>query len=390
MPRISPAPDVLPPGCRCDPRDEALGIGSCVRGKLWVRAEYLLWWEQGFYAPPLVTTSPSGTSQADAGVLGAPGTTILAGNDIEGTGARSGERISLGYWFDPCRTVGVEVIYTGLSPHTWQSAFDSQTTPVLARPFFRLEPSFVGQDAELAAYPGSLQGNVQVSGSSELQTVEVLWRNVMFRTPCDRIDFLAGWRYNRLDDSLLIQDSKTTLDLSSGLAVGTNLQEFDLFKTQNQFNGAEIGVAGEMQRERWTLELSMKLALGNNCSRVTINGQTTTTVPVPGGNPDVATRQSGLLAQQSNIGVYESNGLAVVPELGATVTCQLTCRLRATAGYTFMYWDNVARPGDQIDQALNLTQLTASGLSGAAVPKFARVASDFWAQGMNLGLEYRF
>ena len=352
--------------------------------------EYLLWWEQGFSTPPLVTTSPSGTSQANAGILGTAGTTILAGNDIEGGGARSGERISLGYWLDSCQTVGVEAIYTGLAAHNWQSAFDSASTPILARPFFRLEPSFTGQDAELVGYPGALQGNIQVSGSTELQTVEVLWRHLLFRTPCDRVDFLAGWRYNRLDDSLLIQDSKTTLDLSSGLPVGTNLREFDLFQTQNQFNGAEVGLVTEMQRQCWTLELSMKVAVGDNHSRVTIDGQTTSTIPVVGGSPIVSTRHSGLLAQQSNIGVYDDNDLAVVPELGATVTFQLTRRLRASLGYTFLYWDNVARPGDQIDQNLNLTQLTNSGLSGAAVPKFVHTDTDFWAQGMNVGLDYRF
>ena len=241
----------------------------------------------------------------------------------------------------------------------------------------------------MSAYPGVLQGNIQVSGSTELQTVEVLWRNLLLRTACERIDFLAGWRYNRLDDSLLIQDSKTTLDPASGLAVGTNLREFDLFKTQNQFNGAEIGLVSEMRRQRWTLELSLKFAVGNTNSRVTIDGQTTTTVPLPGGR-EVSTRPSGLLAQQSNMGVYESNELTVVPELGATIACQLTGHLRATVGYTVMYWADVARPGDQIDQNLNLTQLTNGGLSGVAEPKFVRVGSNFWAQGMNLGLEYRF
>ena len=377
---------MLPPGCCCD----SCGVESCVSHKLWVRAEYLMWWEKGFSTPPLVTTSPSDTSQSDAGILGMPDTKILAGNDVEGDGFRSGERISLGYWLDPCRTVGVEAIYNGLASHNWHSGFDSATNPILARPFFRLEPSFVGQDAELVSYPGSLRGLVQVNGSTQFQTVEVLWRNLLLRTACERIDFLVGWRYNRLDDSLLISDSKTALDAASGLVIGTNLQEFDLFKTQNEFNGAEIGVVTEMQRQCWTAELSMKLALGNNYTRVTIDGQTTSTIPVAGGSPIVSTRHSGLLAQQTNIGVHDSNEFAIVPELGATISYQLTCHLRATLGYTFMYWDNVARPGDQIDQNLNLTQLTSSGLSGAAVPKFVRVDSDFWAQGINLGLDYRF
>ena len=393
------SPDGMPSQYGCAPCDDCgpcdgcevvCGDESCVARKLWVRAEYLLWWEQGFSTPPLVTTSPAGTAATNAGSLDTPGTVILAGNDVEGTGARSGERITLGYWLDPNRTVGVEAIYTGLGLQSWQYAFDGGTTPILARPFYRLEPTFTGQDAELVAYPNVLQGGIQVSGSTQLQSVEVLWRNLLLRTSNDRINFIAGWRFNRLDDSLLIQDSKTTLSVSSGVPVGTNLQEYDLFKTQNQFNGAEIGIVGAIERCRWSLELSMKMALGCNSTRVEIGGQTTSTTPVAGGNPTVTTRQTGLLAQQTNIGVYDSNEFAVVPELGATLTYRLTRRLRASVGYTFMYWDNVSRPGDQIDTNLNLTQLSSTGLSGAPAPKFTRVATDFWAQGINLGLEYRF
>src|SRR5262249_32043541 len=49
-------------------------------GQWWVRGEYLQWWLQGAHLPPLVTASPPGTPITSAGILGAPGTTVLFGD----------------------------------------------------------------------------------------------------------------------------------------------------------------------------------------------------------------------------------------------------------------------------------------------------------------------
>ncbi|WP_299009694.1 BBP7 family outer membrane beta-barrel protein, partial [uncultured Caulobacter sp.] len=73
--------------------------------------------------------------------------------------------------------------------------------------------------------------------------------------------------------------------------------------------------------------------------------------PEPGEDPE--TRSGGLLAQDSNIGNYERNELSVLPQLGVTLGYKLTERLKLTGGYTFVYWSNVVRPGDQIDPEVN-------------------------------------
>jgi len=79
-----------------------------------------------------------------------------------------------------------------------------------------------------------------------------------------------------------------------------------------------------------------------------------------------------------------------MPELGVSLGYDLTCRLRATVGYTLIYWSNVARPGDQIDTELNASQFPPGELVGAPHPEFRFQTTDFWAQGLNFGLEYRF
>jgi hypothetical protein len=373
-------------------RCAACGCGrrGCLPGRLWLRGEYLVWWVDGFSTPPLVTTSPDGTARDAAGVLGEPTTAIIFGGTDLVDSARSGGRISLGYWFDPCETCGVELSYFGLAQDESTFRRTSPGDPILARPFFNLEPGFEGQDAELIAFPDLFEGNIAVRSESTLQGFELLFRRAACRSCGYRIDWLVGWRYSRLDDELTISDFRRVLSGDTGLAIGTTLSEFDRFETQNTFNGVELGVAAAIRRCRWSLELAMKLALGNNHSRVAINGQTTSSTPVPGGPPVENTTASGLLAQQSNIGVYSSDQFAVIPELDLKLGWHLTPCLRATFGYTFMYWCHVARPGDQIDLDLNLSQLTPGGLVGVPRPRFLNRFTDVWAQGFSFGLDYRF
>ena len=51
---------------------------------------------------------------------------------------------------------------------------------------------------------------------------------------------------------------------------------------------------------------------------------------------------------------------------------------------------SVARPGDQIDRNINTSQLPPGDLSGIASPEMSFVTSDFWAQCLSFGLDYRF
>jgi hypothetical protein len=101
-----------------------------------------------------------------------------------------------------------------------------------------------------------------------------------------------------------------------------------------------------------------------------------------------------VLAQQSNIGEQSNTEFAAVPEFGVTFGYQVTCNVRATVGYTFIYWPNVVRPGDQIDTRLNLSQFpTTAGpgtLVGEAAPGRSFNDTNFWVQGLNFGLEFRF
>ena len=64
-------------------------------------------WVRSAGVPPLVTTSPPGTAQVSAGVLGA-NSTVVFGQENLGGDMRSGFRLEAGGWLDAERTFGME------------------------------------------------------------------------------------------------------------------------------------------------------------------------------------------------------------------------------------------------------------------------------------------
>lgn len=389
------------PACSCESCCDPCNVGTdycgselmCASdcgGNWWVRTELLLWWIEKFDAPPLLTTSDAGTAYADSGVLGRSTTTILVdGDDLAGK-VRAGGRLSLGWWRDPCQTIGFEAIYTALSEDSATYSIQSQGTPILARPFFNVEAGVEAQDAEVLAYDNMLEGSAVITRSSRFQGVELLLRGAASREYDYRIDWVAGWRFNRLDDELAIMDTLEVTGAGTGMAVGTTMEQFDRFETRNSFHGVELGVVAAERYCQWSLELMMKLGLGNTRSRAELTGGTITSVPIPGGGTDVSTADGALLVQDTNSGVHKTNQFSVVPELGLTLGYDLTPRLRFTLAYSFIYWSQVVRPGDLIDMDVNLTQLDVGGLVGSPRPEFRWVKDDVWVQGLNLGLDYRF
>ena len=70
--------------------------------------------------------------------------------------------------------------------------------------------------------------------------------------------------------------------------------------------------------------------------------------------------------------------------------------VRVYVGYEILWLNNVARPGDQIDRNINTTQVgpgpggIVPTLTGPALPVALFRTTDFWAQGLNFGVEVRY
>ena len=308
--------------------------------RLWFRGEALLWWVQRRETPPLLTTSPGSTPQAQAGVLGQPNTTVLFGDEELNTGLHAGGRMSFGLWLDRCEESGLEFSYFVLGENTQTYSNASMGNPILARPFFNVTTG--AQDSQLIAYPNAFSGTFKRNSTENFQGAEALWRQAIVHGSDGRIDVLAGYRFQRLTDGLEIADSVT--GRHGRHRAGTTVNVADTFHTRNDFNGGELGFATQWHRNRWSLDTLLKLGIGQTHTQVLINGWTTVIA-----NGTTAGYSGGHLALPSNMGTHDSQQFSVMPEIGFTLGYDLTSRLKATAGYTLLYWSNVARPGDQID-----------------------------------------
>lgn len=360
---------------------------SVVLGRFWMDAEYLGWATKSERLPALVTTSPAGALPGDTGVLGLPGTeTLFGGQHVFGE-MRSGMRLTGGFWWTPAQSGGIEASFIGLDHARRERLFDSTAEPLLARPFFDVN---AGQEASrLVAYPGILTGSIAISASSSFSGAEVLLRQSIGGEGLRRVYLVGGYRFAHLADSIQTGEVLQSLDAQSGYDPGTDILRLDRFDAISDFHGGEAGLVARWWRDRFSLEVQGKLAIGATANRVRIDGATITETVV-GGNPLVTEFDGGVLALPTNMGRYRSGRFAAIGEMGVSMDYALTCNLRASLGYNFMYWSRVARVADQIDRTINPTQFPPGAPAGPARPEFALRTTDFWAQGLSLGLEYQF
>jgi hypothetical protein len=227
----------------------------------WGQIDYLLWWTAGFHVPALITTSPVGTAPGDAGVLGEPGTSVLLGNTTLDADAHSGLRVAIGCGLPACPRLGVQGSYFYLAQQTADFAAASPATPIIARPFFD-EPS-TSQDALLVAHPDFLTGSVLVGASTELQSAEILVRGNLFGNPANRTDALLGYRFGLLSESLRISSASQWTVPQGPILAGTTKDIVDVFDTDNQFHGIDLGLVHQLLLGRWSFEFLAKVALGN-------------------------------------------------------------------------------------------------------------------------------
>jgi hypothetical protein len=359
-------------GAVCDAQDYP-------RPSSWFRAEFINWWVSGLDAPPLVSTSPSGTARASAGVLGQD-TSILIGDDLDEDSAQGG-RFAIGTDIDNCGEWQFELDYLFLSPNTEGFSAESTGEPILARPFLNVETGL--EASALVAFPSFVTGSIHVEANTELQAWDVLVRRRVARGNCNSVQLLFGYRGGNLRESISVSENTIAQDAGAGVPVGTEINLFDRFYTDNEFHGFTLGTSFERVSCRWMADLTLKLSIGATDSHVDIRGQTTTTRP----NENPTTIQQGLLALTSNSGGYDASGFAVLPEIGLNLRYRLNGNWTASVGYTLHYWSQAIRPGDVIDRNLNLSQVPPGTLNGAPFPTVDLDPADYLAQGFSIGIE---
>jgi hypothetical protein len=370
------------------------GAGDCcataaVGGHCWVNIDYLLWWTRDRDLPPLVTTG----NPAFQGILGFPGTQILYGGPFgpEENG-RSGIRFMAGTWLDCDQCCGIEVGAFWLPDRDDTRVFGSDMCSFLARPFFNLNDCV--EASEITSLDGLARGSTTIRTPLEFWGAEI---NGIHKLCCGcayRVDFLAGVRYLYLDESVEINEYiRVENELPPEFSAferfaGATILVNDRFATRNQFYGGQIGLDGVIARGAWQFAARGKLGLGVTRQSIDITGSQT--INYRDGFQENFT--GGLLALPTNIGRYNNNEFTVIPEVNLNVGYRLTDCVLVYAGYSFLYWSRVVRPGDQIDRVVDVTQIpnfAPPGTQPTGIPRpgvpFAQ--TDFWAQGLNVGVE---
>jgi hypothetical protein len=375
-----------------------------INPRFYARAEYLLWWTKGYHLPVLVTTGSPTTPENVRGALGQPDTVVLYGGNSTNIGPQSGGRFTAAYSLDPCGCCALEGSYFFLGRKNDNFVADSSQFPVLARPFFNINTGM--PDRELTATPGivpgdlfMLRGSIKVNNFSDLQGAELNVRRLL----CDDCKYslsgFAGFRFLDLHEALNITENVVSAAAVPGFTIftpGNQIIVSDTFNTRNRFYGGQIGVDGEYRSGRWFLGGRAQVALGVTNETVDISGfQSVTTLA-----GQRTTFTGGLLALPSNIGSFTVNRFSVVPQVGLKVGYNLTDNLRVFAGYEFMYWSNVLRPGDQVDTNLNVSQIPNFNTvppnpafappSNIIRPLVPLTSTYYFAHGINAGLEWRY
>jgi hypothetical protein len=400
VPLVMP-PDAQPPmGTTVVETDG--GMPCMPAERFWFRADYLSWWAKGVRLPALVTTSPTGTLVAEAGVLG-QNTTVVYGDREVLADMRSGYRLSMGIWLDTCHNWDLEFDYVSPGDERYRFSQQSSGAPILARPFYNVQTGL--QASILVAYPGATAGTILVEGRDHLQSAGATVAYRLFSCDCCgngclpwrrilsgdcapalgcRTDLLGGFRYFGLSDRISIGTLSTIQSTDPTQRITFNIR--DSFQAKNEFYGAEVGLRSSFERGRLSLGLLAKMAVGSNHRTVSISGETITAVP--GRTP--ASTSGGIFALGTNSGTYQRDTFAVIPQLGVELGFQITQRLRAYGGYDLVYWSCVSRAPEQIDLNVDPRNIPPAQAGATRFPAFNDRVSCFWAQGLHAGLEYRY
>ena len=100
----------------------------------------------------------------------------------------------------------------------------------------------------------------------------------------------------------------------------------------------------------------------------------------------------GVFAQPSNEGRRTSNGSAFTTDAEIKVGYTVSQNVRLTLAYEHTYYSSVVRPTDQIDRNLPKGQTfnQADPVVSTTSPGKLFNTTDFYAHGLNVGVEIRF
>jgi hypothetical protein len=285
----------------------------------------------GFFDAPYVYSTPRAWVSAEYLLWWVKNGPLPLGQGAIDYGTFSGLRLNAGGWFNATETIGMEASFLALE-HRHPGQFGQ---------------AFLG-------VPGGVPVSAPGFNSSGTRLFGFEANGLFNLTRGDGayVDLLAGFRNLNLQENLAS---------SSSAFVGPDFVSGSVnYQTQNAFYGGQIGAKAGMRFGRVSTDVIGKVALGVTHQAAAFNALSTSTGP-------------GGTVTQGGVARGTGNKFAVLPEVTFQVGYDFTQNFRAFVGYNFLYLSNVVRPGDQVSLTQPVTGST----------------TDYWAQGINFGAEFR-
>jgi hypothetical protein len=353
----------------------------------YVSAEYLLWWlKKPTLSEPLLTTALPGSG--GTGVLGNPNTVVLLDRGTLDYNPQSGGRVTAGIWFDCSHVLALEGsgFLFERKPVGFSRFSNVLGEPLLAVPFVNVTPGQAnGPAVQQLSAPNVATGGLTVDTSNQFWGAESnLILNACGCGDCTcgfHLSFLAGFRY--LDYS-----EQTTIDAFTGpIGAPPPLVSNDVFHAHDRFYGGQVGTRFGLSLCHFFFAGEAKFAMGCNHETSDAAGVTQ--------NPVGTTVPAGFFVVGSNEGRFTRDRFTYVPEAEGRIGYQFTPHISMWAGYTLLYWNQMLRSGQQLDPNIDLRQVpppfgqaTGVPVPGAVFPRTLFNETSFWAQGINVGLEF--
>lgn len=327
-------------------------------------AEWLLWYRRGQDFPVLAAT-PAGT---------AAGTPLFGGKRI-GESDESGLRLTIGHWLDDAQCQSLLVRLWALEDEDVSFGVTGADGLTVVRPFLDVSASPATAGEYVAVRPGT-QDFLNIGFQSELSGGDAALRQLWVRGLGGRIDLVYGYQYLRLDENLSI--SSRTAGPADSIQMITD--EFDV---ENEFHGAQLGLAIHYDERCWSFDALAKLGFGSLQRRGALSGTTVNRIGAA-----ESTEDQGLLVRSTNSGVTADGTFAVAPEVSVGLGYQLNRSMNITFGYSFLMITDALQTWQTLDDSLAVN-LDDPPLNPAR-PSRSFSYNDYWVQGLQFGVNYNF
>jgi hypothetical protein len=368
-PFFKPAGDPLPL-----PTSAEAACNSCEHPySMWFSTEYLLGRTRGPNVAALVTTGPAAAGLL-AGLPGQPTTTPLFGGRPMLNDWRSGIRVEAGMWFDSEHTFGALARFYTLFSARENFLARADGTNVLNVPQTVSVNGVLTQIPVFAGFPGVTTGTATGGARATFTGGDLSARLLLHRDAGFRVDLLAGYRQMYLGDALWLNADTSISGVPAALTTRNSVS------SRNDFYGPQLGLLLSTSRGRLSLEARATTALGATVSDLdfvrtnaidgSVNVPATTAALVGAGVPlATAAPLAAQLAAATNTVPLGTATVAntvtyfgAVAEVGLRAKWQVARYMRVSAGYGFIYWNNVRR-GPEAFTGGDVLRLRASDFS---------------------------